>query len=274
MRKESVLSIIIFILIFFRPMTVYADMGPKPSIYVTFENLGDKTVYTSFFALEGGPSPVSFGDWERVPDEIRQIFLDYAASEDARFVEDIWIVDENKPTMECGYMPPYEYKLVVYIPDENVMLESDFYTRDRFEEKYIVNITQTHEKLVLEHVAYDWQSDILPVMLRVILTIIIEILIASLFKIKGKKSISAIAITNVATQLFLNISILFIIYRIGGGLLLVFLYLMIEGIIFFVEAIVYSIALKRTNDPPVGVLKAISYAFVANLATFLIGILV
>ena len=38
-----------FILILFQPMIAYADMGPKPCIYVTFENLGDRTVYASFF---------------------------------------------------------------------------------------------------------------------------------------------------------------------------------------------------------------------------------
>ena len=176
MKKERILAFIIFILIIIQPITAYADMGPKPCIDVTFENLGNRTVYASFFALEGGPSPVSYGDIEKVPEDIKQVFLDYSKTEDSRFVEDIWIVNETKTTMVCGYRPPYKYKLVVYIPDEKVMLESDYYTRDRFEEKYIVDLSKNNEKLILEHVAYDWQNLVLPVVLRVILTIIIDLL--------------------------------------------------------------------------------------------------
>ena len=271
MKRKSILVLILFILIFFQPMTAYADMGPKPCIYITFNNLGDRTVYASLFALEGGPSPVSFGDWDKVPNDIRQIFLEYSETEDARFVEEIWIISADNPTMECGYMPPYEYKLVVYIPDENRMVESDYYTRDRFEEWYSVKISGKNEKLVL---AYDWQSNVLPIITRVILTVIIELVIAFLFRIKGKKSVRVIIITNVATQLFLNISLLLETIFLGGGILLVLLYLLLEINIFFTESIVYSLVLKKTNNPPVGVFKAISYAFIANLVTFLIGIFV
>ena len=203
-----------------------------------------------------------------------QIFLDYSESEDARFVEDIWIVNETKTTMVCGYRPPYKYKLVVYIPDEKVILESDYYTRDRFEEKYIVDLSKNNEKLILEHVAYDWQNLVLPVVLRVILTIIIELIIALCFQIKGKKSVSTIVITNVATQLFLNISLLLAIYLKGVGFFTIFLYLILEIVIFLIEAFVYSIELQKVNDPPVGKAKAVVYALVANFVTFFTGFLI
>ena len=271
-KKEIIVSLIIFILVFLQPMIVHADMGPKPCIYVTFENLGDRTVYASFFALKGGPSPVSYGDWDSVPEEIRQKFLDYSETEDSRFVEDIWIINEENPTMECGYMPPDKYKLVVYVPDEDIMPESDFYSRENFEEKYTVNIPRTNDKLILEHVAYNQSINFLMIILRVILTIIIELAIAFLFKIKGKKSISVIIITNVATQLFLNIKLSSAITQSGSGLYAILLYFMIEIVIFFAEAFVYSIALKRVNNPPIRTLKAIAYAFVANLTTFIIGL--
>ena len=62
-------------MVFAKGMSQMRHMGPKPCIYVTFENLGDRTVYASFFALEGGPSPVSYGDWGIVPDEIKQRFV-------------------------------------------------------------------------------------------------------------------------------------------------------------------------------------------------------
>lgn len=272
MKKERILSLIIFITILFYPLTAYADMGPKPSIHVTFEGLNNRTVYASFFALEGGPSPVSYGDIGTVPEEITQKFLDYSENETARFVEDIWIINEEKKTMKCGYMPPRKYKLVVYIPDENVMLESDFYTRKIFEEKYTTDLSTVSGKLTLVHVAYDWKSNILSVLKRIVLTVAIELAIAFLFKIKGTKSILVIVITNVITQLFLNICLLRKEYMSGGGMYYMFIYFIIEIAIFITEAIVYANALKKTNNPPVGIAKAVAYSFVANFITFMAGI--
>lgn len=273
MKKRSILAAVIFFLILLQPMTAYADMGPKPCIYVTFENLGsDRTVYASFFALEGGPSPVSFGDRETVPEEIMQEFLDYAETEDARFVEDIWIINEADPTMDCGYMPPERYKLVVYIPEEDRMLESDFCTRDSFEVKYTVDLAQTGGKLILEQEAYDWSGEVLPVLLRVVLTVVTELAIAFLFRIRGKRSVGVIVLTNVATQLFLNIGLLLAAHK-SGALAAIILYFLMEVFIFLAEAVVYAIALRKVNDPPVGVFKATAYAFAANLVTFAAGIL-
>lgn len=36
------------------PLTVFADVGPKPSITVTFQNVGDRTVYASFYEIDEG----------------------------------------------------------------------------------------------------------------------------------------------------------------------------------------------------------------------------
>ena len=113
MKKKYIVILTFFIFIFLQPMTVYADMGPKPCIYFAFENIGDRTIYASLYALEGGPSPVSSGNWRQVPEEIKQTFLNYSEKEEARFVEDIWIINEENPRMACGYMPPEKYKLVV-----------------------------------------------------------------------------------------------------------------------------------------------------------------
>lgn len=274
MKKGYILSFIIFALALFQPVQTYADMGPKPCIYVTFENIGDRTVYASFYALEGGPSPVSYGNWEQVPENIRNIFWDYSETDGARFVEDIWIINKEKPVLDCGYMPPRKYKLVVYIPEEDKILESGFYTRQKFEEKYQVDIKQADGTLLLVAEPYDWAGEVLPTAFRVALTILIEIAIAFLFKIKGKKTICVLIITNVVTQLFLNISLSVAEYRHGGGLYSAFLYFIIEIIILIVEALVYTVALKKTNEPPVKPMKAVAYAFVANFVTFLAGLFI
>ena len=274
MKRKSIIALIILLLIMFQPITAYADMGPKPCIYVKFENIGNRTVYASFYALDGGPSPVSYGDWEEVPEEIQKVFLDYSVTEEARFVEDIWIINEEKSIMECGYMPPDKYKLVVYIPEENEILESDFYTRDRFEEKYITDISQTDEKLILKEEEYNYSGDVLAAILRVILTVIIELAIAFLFMIRGKKSVIIIVVTNVVTQLYLNINLLMASYRGGGAPFNILLYFIIETVIFFVEAFVYIIALRKVNDPPIGAFRAIAYALVANLITFIAGLVI
>lgn len=274
MKKKYIVILTFFIFIFMQPMTVYADMGPKPCIYFAFENIGDRTIYASLYALEGGPSPVSSGNWRQVPEEIKQTFLNYSEKEKARFVEDIWIINEENPRMACGYMPPEKYKLVVCLPDEDKMLESDFYTRQKFEEVYIVDINKISEdgRLLLENDSYDWMGAALLVTVRAVLTIIIEIGVAFLFQIKGKKSICVLIVTNVVTQLFLNISLLWNISLYGMGLYTALLYLLTEIIISAAEAFVYSVALKKTNDPPIGTYEATVYSLAANLTSFLAGL--
>lgn len=274
MKNRFVIFFLTALLILFIPVTVYADMGPKPCIYVTFENVGDKTIYASLYATEGGPSPVSFGDWKEVPEDIKDIFLNYSAKESARFVEDIWIINKENPVLDCGYIPPRKYKLVAYIPDENKMVESDIYTRQKFEEKYIADFSsiQSDGKVTLESEPYDWLSSGLSIAIRVVLTAFIEIAIAFLFKIKGKKSILVLVITNVVTQMFLNVSIALVEYRYGAGFQSLFDFFIIEIMIFFIEAFVYAKALKKTNKPPVAPATAVVYAFVANFITLLVGL--
>ena len=176
--------------------------------------------------------------------------------------------------MACGYMPPEKYKLVVYLPDEDKMLESDFYTRQKFEEVYIVDINKISEdgRLLLENDSYDWMGAALLVTVRAVLTIIIEIGVAFLFQIKGKKSICVLIVTNVVTQLFLNISLLWNISLYGMGLYTALLYLLTEIIISAAEAFVYSVALKKTNDPPIVTYEATVYSLAANLTSFLAGL--
>lgn len=74
-----------------------------------------------------------------------------------------------------GYNPPRQYKLVVFFPDESRFLESDFYIREEFEEKYIVDLNQTdvNGKLLLEKEAYDWIGAIFSTIFRVTLTLVV-----------------------------------------------------------------------------------------------------
>lgn len=258
----------------FSSKRAYADMGPKPSVNVTFENIGQRTIYASLYAKKGGPSPVSFGDIKDVDLSIQEIFSNYSKTEEARYVEDIWIIDAKNPTLDCRYMPPEEYKLVVYIPEENRLLESSFYTKVAFEQNYHVDLASVSldGKVVLKEAPYMWVKAVLSLALRIFLTLAIEIGIALLFKIRGKKSILVLTITNIATQLLLNIPIMVIEYRSGGGLGMLVLIFFLELLIFAIEAVVYSLALKKTNEPPIKIDKAVGYAFVANLVSALAGI--
>jgi len=276
MKKTNIIYFFLFLFVLIQPITAYADMGPKPFIYVNFENIEDRTVYATFFASEGGPSPVSFGDWDRTPEDIRKEFKKYSETEPARFLDDVWIINNDQPSMDCGYMPPRTYKLVVYIPDERRFLESDFYTRELFEEIYTVDLMAAMQsgKIVMVRKGIPWTRTIVSVILRVVFTLLIEIGIAFMFLIKGKKALQTIIITNLLTQLFLNVCISYKIIFSGRGLGMLIMIFFLEIIIFIVEAIIYSIALKKTNNPPVSTARAVGYAFSANLASFLIGFII
>lgn len=275
LMKKLLIAFFMFFIIGFldHPVTVHADMGPKPSVNVRFKNVGDRTVYATLYALRGGPSPVSFGDGNHVQRKIWDIFDEYSKTEEAAFVRDIWIINKNDTILNCEYMPPRKYKLVIYISEEDRLLESDFYTKELFEEIYVVDLDKVQDdgKLILKRDPNIWIKTIFMVLLRFVITLAIEFGIAFIFGISGKRSFAVLLAANVATQVFLNIFILSWKFTTGVGWGELMLLFILEVIVFIAEAKVYSIFLKKTNDPPVGRFRAVAYAFFANAASYLAG---
>ena len=112
--------------------------------------------------------------------------------------------------------------------------------------------------------------EVVGLLIRIVLTVLIEIGIAFLFGYRGKRELKLILITNVITQVLLNALIAAGDRGLGAfGAMLA----LIAGeiAVFIAEAAVYSAKLPRITEPSTRSGRAVGYAFTANLASLFGG---
>lgn len=184
------------------------------------------------------------------------------------------INDDN--VLNCGYMPPSCFEVVVYIPSKDKFINTYAYNRYAFISSYIldISIVNANGSYFLRRKDYGFWGLLLKAtfFIRLFVAVIIEASVALMFKISGKKSMIVIVVTNIITQVLLNVALAAEKYSNGKGLGLLSVFVSLELAIIVVEAIVYSIALKSTNPTRVSTGRAIAYSLVANLFTALLGI--
>lgn len=116
---------------------------------------------------------------------------------------------------------------------------------------------------------YTW--DIVSFIIRVLITLIIEIGIALIFGYRKGKQILFIGLINIFTQVLLNIALnIFCVNQ--GFTQFIIRYILLELLVFIIEAIAYYFFLHRFSWNEKKRSIAIIYAFVANLTSLLIGI--
>ena len=126
----------------------------------------------------------------------------------------------------------------------------------------------------------------LSVLARIFLTILIELGIAWGFQLRGKKEILFIALTNLMTQLYMNIRLCTYSYKSGVGLGYTVMFFSLEFWIVVAEAILYAVFLRKicrkqmTDGTEEGDRKStgkgtifgmVLYAIIANVASLLAG---
>lgn len=251
------LSIILLVLVLF-PFEVSADMGPKPSIRITFKNI-DEEFYVTLLSKEGdyGPYEAFEGEIETEyksnKDKAFYKFAEYAKNDGYYF---LCVVDDCTESKEYSwtYYPPEDFKLAIYLVDSDRLIVTDAYTKYAFDSYYEYDFSTNTLKENYNH-----GFDILSLVIRVVITVIVEVLIALLFKFKDH--IKLIIIVNIITQLLLNLFVNYCNYS-GGLLTAAILVFLGEGIVFIVEAIIFKIIIKK---------RAIIYTIVANIASFAVG---
>ena len=106
---------------------------------------------------------------------------------------------------------------------------------------------------------------------RIVLTIVLELAIALLFGYREKKALAFLAIVNVITQVTLNVALNIINY-VSGSMGFTFAFICMEIVVFAIEAIAYKSLLKRFSTVEQEKRRGVSYALVANTASFAIGL--
>ena len=127
-------------------LPAYADMGPKPSVRVNFENMGEELCYGTLLSKNKstGPSSAWDGNEEHIYNydldiEIWRKFVEYKDSDGYYFLQEGWKVSETKQ-IAWTYYPPQSFKILLYFPEYDTFAVSGIYERYAFDTYYTVDM--------------------------------------------------------------------------------------------------------------------------------------
>ena len=285
MKKKMIFSLVcIVILIAVFSVTAYADMGPKPSVRITFEGLGDELCYGTLLSKNDstGPARVYDGvadyavhsgnfDWANLDYETWKAFVEYKDGDGYYFLQEGWRVDESK-SLAWTYYPPQSFKILLYFPESETFITSGIYETYAFDSYFTVDISNMTDILVAEK-SYDYSWELISLALRIIITIALETGIAIAFGFRSKKQLLIISCVNVSTQIILNILLNIINYA-SGLLAFTAFYVLLEIIVFATEATVFTYTLRRFDENAKKRYVPAVYALVSNAISFGAGFLI
>lgn len=284
--KQKIFSLItcVMLMLLAIPTTVFADTGPKPSVVISFKGLPDETCYVTLLSKADSTGPywvlkenMSNKQYnvKDIDSDIWEKFISYKDEDNFYFLQYLEKCDKNNPTFEWGYYPPQEFKILVYLKDSDSFLVSDeVYERYAFDSYYKIKLTESNFKdtYIKAQRDYDYSLEIISLILRIVITILIELLIALLFGYRTKKQILTIAVVNIVTQTILNILLNIVNYK-QGQLMFIIIYVLLEIVVFAIEAIVYYRNLSKYSNKPVNKKwLTVVYALVANAVSFAGGL--
>ena len=279
------------------PITAKADMGPKPSVQITFKNMGDELCFGTLLSKNKSTGPFSYwggddkyanhNENEGYEDALLnyeqwKAFNDFAENDGYYFLQQFVVEVSKTKEISWTYYPPSTFKILLYYPNTKTFVVSDVCERYAFDSYFTVNMKgvdigsvensgENHVIVNIEaHKSYKWFMEFVGFIARVILTIAIEIGIGYLFGFKSKEAILTLLKVNLITQIGLNV-ILNVINFISGQLAFILAYIAIEILIIIVESIIYCIYRKNLSKKTKIALLCVLYAIIANILSFGLG---
>ncbi len=268
------LTVLIFILL----SPVYADMGPKPSVSVKISGIEEEG-YVTLLSKDGPTGPYKNRVYEEDigPESAWKALESYVDEDEFTFANFMGKTENGEYTM--GYYPPECFKVLIYFPWSNVYVVTRAFEREQFDTRIVVDIgedalntargkTEGRVAVAEAREEYDRRGEIVAFSARAALTVLIEVLIAFLFGYRRQQFI-VIAITNVLTQVALNIGLFHISTR-HGLVYMILNYVILEMAVVIIECIVYSKTLHLVLDSDKK-RHPCAYAIVANIISFALG---
>ena len=272
-------------------LTASADTGPKASVRILFENMGDELCYGTLLSKyeSTGPNSVWDGDEDHIYHynldlEIWRAFVEYKDTDGYYFLQTGWKVSNTKE-IAWTYYPPPSFKILLYYPETETLAVSGIYEKYAFDTYYTVDMNgvnigsveynedlSTNERIDAYR-SYNYMQEILSLVARIVITIAIEMAVALLFGFRKKKQLLVLASVNVITQIILNLLLNVINYN-SGPLDFVLYYILFEIFVFATEAVLYCTILKKVSENPKKNWYYVLYALVANAVSFGAGFIV
>ena len=250
--RKTLLAFLIclFAAVFALPLTVSADMGPKPSVTVTVEGADGRDFYGTLLSERDSTGPQSAYDPERHgpsyqysegygDEEIFRKFIEYEDPDGYYFLQICWPC-EGTGTFAWTYYPPQRFKILLYFPDTGEFVSSGILEDYAFDSYFTAALSG--EGLSVR-TSYDYRWELISLGARILLTIAAELLLALLFRFRGKALFTVVWV-NIATQVLLNAGLNLIDYY-GGYMAFLFFYVLLEIAVFVLEGILFTLLLRR-----------------------------
>ena len=277
MKKIAIILFSALIMTTIFSNTARADIGPKPSVVIDFTGLEGKTYYVTLLSREKSTGPFSVLDdnshtYARYQegDEDYDIFLKFTEYQDS---DGFYFLQYFKECTQINqfswtYYPPQVFKILLYFPEtDSFIISTNKYERYAFDSYFTVQVSDTSFSV---ETLYQFTNEILSLIARIVLTIIVELGIALLFGFRERKQFWFITFVNVITQISLNLALNIINYRLGELAFIIF-YVLLEVVVFMIEAILYTWYFKKYSQIEIPGWKPGIYALTANAASFALG---
>ncbi len=294
-QKRLVTTLCVLFTLLMIPGSVKADTGPKPSVNVTVDGISGERYYATLLSEEESTGPASVYDGtnayytDEIPnaEELWQKFQDYQDTDGYYFLQWFWDCSTDN-AFQWGYYPPERFKILFYFPEYDSYVVSNVQERYAFDSYYTVDLADvdyrqggTVDCSQTGNVkrSYDYRDEILSLLARIFITIAVEIVIAVLFQLRGKKQLLFIGLVNGVTQILLNMLLNLAAYT-GGAKWFVLCYFLLELLVTLIEAILYVRYMPENDKDAQMTLgsatspsncKLVVYALVANIASYIIG---
>lgn len=276
---RKVLSLLIcLILVLNLPVTAKADIGPKPSVRITFTGIEGETYYGTLLSERRSTGPATawdgyeeYRDWK--PENEKPIWEKFIAYEDADgyyFLQEWWDCSETNQ-LNWTYYPPNPFKILLYFPETDTFYVSDIYERYAFDSYFTVDLSEYATSPITARQSYDYTWEVISLVARIVLTIAFELAIALFFGYREKKVLVFLSFINIITQVGLNVSLNIINY-LSGSMGFTFAFVCMEILVFAIEAVTYKAALHCFSEKEKVNCRGVTYALVANTASFAIGL--
>lgn len=279
MKRKVFVFLMCLVLLMAMPITASADMGPKPSVRIEFTGIEGEVYYGTLLSLRDSTGPASawdgnpeYADYKPGEDgyDIWLKFVEYQDTDGYYFLQWFWDCSKTNQ-LNWTYYPPTSFKILLYFPETDTFYVSPVYERYAFDSYFAVDLSAYDTDPILAHQSYDYTWEIISLVARIVLTIALELGIALLFGYREKKVLGFLAVANIITQVILNVALNIVNYR-SGSMSFSFSYVLYELLVFAIEAVAYSVLLKKFSSKELKKGRAIGYAFVANAASFAFGL--
>jgi len=257
--------------------TARADMGPKPSVNVTFTGLEAGPCYATLLSEVKSTGP--YRAWEPddgvrdgwVPEDesnldVWQAFVEYKDPDGFYFLQFYRRVDTTG-RFAWTYYPPSTYIILLYYPDSGQFVSGGILDRYAFDSYYTVDVS---EGTIQAERSYEYGMEIVSLLARIVLTIAVELGLALLCGLRRRWQVRTVVLVNVITQVALNVGLNIINYK-AGSMAFVMFYVLLEILVFIVEGVAFSILLRRRAPGGEKMAHPVVFAFWANVFSFAVG---